>query len=180
MLAMYDFRPPPLFNGRSAALVIVFSIMAFFVSPFSPLNPRTQDRVTAFYLPAILTWWYLFQVRLMSLNPGVHYYLSHHGVFTWMMNSAICYAFGLAFSIRLWRLSREWPRVVGVVFAVLFSLLALFGGCRPAVQQTAIDSEMEEARHSFQKTFPDEMESGADFQAQRTVYPGPTTDHRSG
>ena len=137
MLAFIDYRIPKLFNERSVLLAIVFCMMAFFVSPLSPLDRRTQDRVTAIYLPAIFLWWFFFQYQLVSLTPGVHYYLGPSGRFTWMMNSGICYAFGLAFSIRLWRLSPEWPRVVGGVFGVLFLVLILSGeGCRPAVKST--------------------------------------------
>ncbi len=137
MLAWIDYSIPKLFNEKSVVLAVVFCIMAFFVSPLSPLDRRTQDRVTAIYLPAMFLWWFFFQFQLVSLTPGVHYYLGRSGRFTWMMNSSICYAFGLAFSIRLLRLSREWPRVVGGVFGVLFLLLILSGeGCRPAIQST--------------------------------------------
>jgi hypothetical protein len=71
-----------------------------------------------------------------------------------MMNSGICFAFGFAFSIRLWRLSGEWPRVVGVVFAVLFLILALFRGCGPAVQETAVQLEMADLLHWFRNNSP--------------------------
>ncbi len=137
MFAWIDYSIPKLFNEKSVMLVIAFSIMTFFVSPFSPLNRRFQDRVTAIYLPTIFLWWFFFQFQLVSLTPGVHYYLGRSGQFTSMMNSGICYAFGLAFSIRLLRLSREWPRIIGGVFAVLFLLLLLSGeGCRPAIMST--------------------------------------------
>jgi len=138
MIAMTDYRIPTLFDEETAILAVVFSLMAFLVSPLSPLNRRIRERLTAFYLPAIFIWWYFFQNQLMSIHPGLRYYLSHSGRFKWMMKSDICYAFGFAFSLGLIRLSRDWPRVVGFVFAVLFLLLILGGeGCGPPpIQET--------------------------------------------
>jgi hypothetical protein len=118
-------------------LVVVFSIMAFLVSPLSVIDDRCiQDRITAFYLPAIFIWWFVFLCHLKSIIPGIYYSYGYTGLFVWKMNSAICYAFGLAFSLRLLRLSRGWPRAMGAAFAVVFFLVALFGEtCRLAVQQ---------------------------------------------
>jgi hypothetical protein len=140
MISMIDNRIPSLLNGKTIPLVLALSAMALPVSPFFPINRRVQERITALYLPAILIWWYLFQCQLMSLMPGGHYYLGTNGRFAWMMNSYICYAFGLAFSIGLVRLSHGWPRAVGVSFALIFFMLLLFGSVggpfSPVVQET--------------------------------------------
>ena len=137
MLSWIDYSVPKLFNEESVVLFVAFFLMAFFVSPLSPLSRTTQERATAFYLPAIFIWWFLFQHRLMSLNPHVHHYLEPAGQFTHLLNSAICFAFGFAFSIRLVRLSNGQLRAIGLVFAILFLLLIFFGeGCRPAIQST--------------------------------------------
>jgi hypothetical protein len=137
MIAMIDYRIPTLFDHRSLILAVVFSLMALLVSPLSHLNSRIREGITALYLPGILIWWYLFQCKLISFEPGVVYYLSPSGYFKWMMNSYICYAFGFGFSLGLVRLSRGWPRAVGLVFAVVFLLLILGGHTfGPATQQT--------------------------------------------
>ena len=137
MFAYIDYSIPKLFNGKSVMLLVAFGIMAFFVSPLSPLERRAQERVVACYLPAIFVWWFLFQFQLVSLNPHVHYYLSRGGRFSWMMNSGICYAFGLAFSVRLLRLSRGWLRVEGGAFTALYALMIFAGeALRPAMMST--------------------------------------------
>jgi len=137
MLAYIDYREPVLFNDQSGALIIVFLLMAALVSPLSPLDMRLKNRLTALYLPAIFLWWFFFKFMLFSLDPHIHYYLGPRGRFSWMMNSDICYAFGLVFSIRLARLSKGKLRAVGIIFAILYLLLILSGeGCRPAMMQT--------------------------------------------
>ena len=61
MFAYIDYNIPMLFNEKSIMLLIAFSVMAFSVSPLSPLERRAQERVVACYLPAIFAWWLLFQ-----------------------------------------------------------------------------------------------------------------------
>jgi hypothetical protein len=137
MLAYVDYSIPKLFSEKSVMLLLAFGVMAFFVSPFSHLDRRVQERVVACYLPAIFAWWFLFQFQLVSLNPHVHYYLGRSGRFSWMMNSGICYAFGLAFSVRLLRLSRGWLRVEGGAFTAIYALMIFAGeALRPAMMST--------------------------------------------
>ena len=123
MLAFIDYSIPKFTNERTVVLAVVFSIMAFFVSPLSPLDQRKRERATALYLPAILIWWYFFQFMCLSLTPGIHYYWGPASRFTWLMNSGVCSAFGFAFSLRLLRLSRGKFRIEGIIFAVIFLLL---------------------------------------------------------
>ena len=137
MLAWIDYSTPQFFNAKSVILVLVFSCLAFMVSPLSPLERLSQDRLALFLPPAILIYWYLFQFQLMSLNPHIHYYLSPTGYFKWMTNSSICYAFGVAFSVRLLRVRTAGFRIEGVLFLFIFAFLIVFRDeMRPALQTT--------------------------------------------
>jgi len=137
MLAWIDYSTPQFFNVKSVVLVLVFSCVAFLVSPLSPLERTAQDRFALLVPPAILVYWYLFQFQLMSLDPHVHYYLSPTGYFKWMTNSSICYAFGVAFSIRLLRVRARGSRIEGVLFLLLYGFLIVFRDqMRPAMMTT--------------------------------------------
>jgi hypothetical protein len=137
MFAWIDYSTPQFFNAKSVVLVLVFSCVAFMVSPLSPLKRTSQDRVALFIPLAILVYWYLFQFQLMSLDPHVHYYLSPTGYFKWMTNSSICYAFGVAFSFRLLRVRTRASRIEGVLFLVLYGFLIVFRDqMRPAMMTT--------------------------------------------
>jgi len=128
MLAYVDYSLPKLFNEGSVMLLVGFSVMAFFVSPLSPLDRRVQERLVACYLPAICAWLLLVQFQ---------HHLGRSGRFSWMMNSGICYAFGLAFSLRLLRQSCGWLRAEGAVFSALYTLMILAGeALRPAMIST--------------------------------------------
>lgn len=137
VLAWIDYSIPKLVNERTAVLFGAFTVMALLITPFSPLKSRTKERLAVLYAPAILVWWYFFQFELVSLRPGIHYYLGKTGQFSWAMNSAICYAFGLAFSVRLWRLSRGYHQFFGKVFTMLFLFLIVSGRpWGPPIQST--------------------------------------------
>lgn len=137
MLAWIDYSTPQLYSAKSIILLIVFSCVAFLVSSLSPLERPAQDRFALFIPPAILVYWYLFQFQLMSLDPHVHYYLSPTGYFKWMTNSSICYAFSVAFSIRLLRVPTRGSRIEGVLFLLLFGFLIVFRDqMRPAMMTT--------------------------------------------
>ena len=123
MFAWIDYSTPKLFNAKSVVLLVVFSCLAYSVSPRSAFDRTFQDRLVLFFPPVIFVYWFLFQFQLMSLDPHVHYYLSPTGYFAWMTNSSICYAFGVAFSVRLLRIRSSIARIEGVLFLLLYGLL---------------------------------------------------------
>jgi membrane-associated HD superfamily phosphohydrolase len=135
MLAWIDYSIPKLFNAKSVVLLLVLSFLAYLVSPRSPLDKKERDRLVLVYPLLIFVYVLLFQVFLLSLNPHVHYYLGPTGVFTWRMNTGICCAFGVAFSLRILRTPGLGWRFYGGFFLLIFLLLA-FGSMMPPVMRT--------------------------------------------
>ncbi len=135
MLAWIDYSIPRLFNAKSVALFLVLSFLAYLISPRSPLEKKEQDRLALVYPLLIFVYVLLFQILLLSLNPSVHYYLGRSGVFTWRINTGICCAFGIAFSIRILRTPEIGWRFYGV-FSLLIFLLLLLGSTMPPVVST--------------------------------------------
>lgn len=134
---MIDTRPWRLVNEQTYGLLLAFSLLAFLVSPISPIPRRAQDRLVGWFPLPIFLYWLLFQFMLLSLNRHVHYYLNGHSVFPCTINSGICIAFGIAFSIRTLRIKETAARIVAVFWLVVF-LLLLMGvqTLRPVVQET--------------------------------------------
>ena len=135
MLAIPDRVIPRLYSQESVALLIVFSCLAFLVSPLSPFGRKLQDKIVIIFPPAIFVYWYLFQFELMSFDPTRHFYLSPNGVFLWTTNSSICYGFGAAFSVRLFRIRSLPARIEGAFFLFIYCGLIL-SRIRPALQTT--------------------------------------------
>jgi hypothetical protein len=135
MLAYIDNRIPHLFSAKSAVLFIVLGLLAYLISPRSPLGKPERDKLALVYPPLVFVYFLLFQVFLLSLNPSVHYYLSPSGVFVWRMNSGICCAFGIAYSIRILRTPEIGWRIYAIFWLLIF-LLLLLGGMAPPVMQT--------------------------------------------
>jgi len=126
MYAWIDHRPPTLLNGTSVFLLIVLSLAALSVSPLSPLD-RDARRSLVLVLPAgIFLYWFLFLQQLMSLDPHIHYYLSPRGVYSWIMNTGICSAFGIGFSMDVLRDSTGGRRIYGRWSLIAF-IIALLG-----------------------------------------------------
>jgi len=112
-----------LFNDTAVCLLIVFSLMAFFISPLCPMGSKGKEIkqiVCAFYLPSMLMWAIVYLTTQSEL-------LNRYGPgqFTWLMNAAIFNAFGLAFAVRLARTSKGWLRFEGIAFAIIFGLLLI-------------------------------------------------------
>jgi membrane-associated HD superfamily phosphohydrolase len=135
MLAWIDYSTPKLFNAKSVVLLLVLSFLAYLVSPRSPLDKEERNRLVLVYPLLIFVYVLLFQVFLLSLNPHVHYYLGPTGVFTWRVNTGICCAFGVAFSVRILRTPGLERRFYGALFLVIFLFLA-FGSTMPPVMST--------------------------------------------
>jgi len=132
MLARIDFSISDLFNAKSAVLFLALCFLAYLISPRSPLENKERDRLALVYPLLIFVYVLLFQVFFLSLNPHVHYYLSRSGEFTWIMNTGICCAFGIVFSIRIFRTFGSGGRIYGVISMLIF-LLLLLGGMSPPV-----------------------------------------------
>ncbi len=135
MLAYIDNSIPQLFSAKSVVLFLVLGFLAYLISPRSPLGKQERDKLALVYPMLVFVYFLLFQVFLLSLNPSVHYYLGPSGVFVWRMNSGICCAFGIAFSIRILRTPEIGWRIYAVFWLVIF-LLLLLGGMAPPVMQT--------------------------------------------
>ena len=116
---------PTLLGPRGLWLLVAFGVMGLSVSTHSPVSARSKERLTFCYLCAILVWWYVFQFRLTSLEPGVHYRLGPVSGYIWLMHSAICHAFGIAFSLRIARFSQGLHRAAGYAFMGLYVFLLL-------------------------------------------------------
>jgi membrane-associated HD superfamily phosphohydrolase len=135
MFAWIDNSIPSLFNAKSMVLFLVLSFLAHLVSSRSSLEKKERDRLVLVYPMLIFVYVLLFQVFLLSLNPYVHYYLSPPKAIAWTMNTGICCALGIAFSIRIYRTPGIGCRIYGVISTLIF-LLLLLGGMAPPVMQT--------------------------------------------
>ena len=135
MLAWIDNSIPSLFNAKSVVLFLVLSFLAYLISPRSALEKKERDKLVLVYPMLIFVYVLLFQVFLLSLNPSVHFYLSPPKAFAWTMNTGICCAFGIAFSIQIIRTPETRWRIYAVFWLVIFMLL-LLGGMAPPVMQT--------------------------------------------
>ena len=135
MLAWIDYSIPQLFNAKSVVLFLVLVFLAFLVSPFSKLDKKERDRLVLVYPMLIFVYALLFQVFLLSLNAYVHYYVSPPRTFTWTMNTGICSAFGIGFSIRIIRTPEIGWQIYAIFWLVIF-LFLLLGGMTPPVMQT--------------------------------------------
>lgn len=135
MLAWIDYSVPKLFSAKSVVLVIVFSFLAYLVSSRSPLDKKERDKLVLVYPALVFVYVVLFQIFLLSLNPSVHYYLGRSGAFTWSVNTGICCAFGIAFSIRILRTPGVGWRLYAIFFLLMFLLLAL-GSLSPPIMST--------------------------------------------
>jgi len=101
--------------------------MGFLISPLSPLSQKIRNDLALVFPPAIFIWTFLFQIELMSLNPHIHYYLSPNHLYSWEMNTGICWAFGFAFSVSIMRKQTGGRKIYGrsCVTAYIILLLAI-------------------------------------------------------
>ncbi len=115
------------YNSRSILLLLVLCFLAYLVSPLNSMQRMEREGLLVVYPAIILAYWFLFQVGMLSLEPGVHYYLGPNGVYVWMTNSFICMLFGLAFSIAILRSSDPGRRSYGRLFLALYILFIIAG-----------------------------------------------------
>ena len=80
MFAYIDRSIPKLRSTRGECLLAVFCVLAFVVSPISPLSWRSREGLVLIFPPGIFIYYFLFQLLLFSINPHIHYYLSPNGV----------------------------------------------------------------------------------------------------
>jgi hypothetical protein len=109
----------------SRFLLVALSLAALSVSPVSPLNREARRSLVLVFPAGIFIFWFLFLQQLMSLDPHIHYYLSPRGVFSWTMNTGICSAFGIAFSVDVLRDSTGGRRIYGRWSLIAFIIVLL-------------------------------------------------------
>jgi hypothetical protein len=119
----------------------VLSVLAYLMSPLCKLSPNGKDRFALWSLVGVFVWWYIFQHKLVSLRPGITYYMSTRRVFSWSLNSGICFAFGEAYGIHLLRSASMFGRLFGILGTLLYGVLILVlllspSMLRPALQAT--------------------------------------------
>jgi hypothetical protein len=141
IIAFIDRRPPEFLNATTGYLLIVLSVLAYLMSPFCNLSRNSKDRVAIWSLVGVFVWWFIFQHHLVSLRPGITYYMSAHRVFSWTLNSGICFAFGEAYGIHLLRSASMFGRLFGILGTLLYGVLILElllspSMLRPALQAT--------------------------------------------
>ena len=137
MLAYIDRSIPKLLNTRGEFLLITLGILAFLVSPLSPVPRKVRDNLVLLFPPGIFIYFFLFQTLLISLKPGIIYYLSPNGIYAWIMNSGICWAFGSAFSLGIMRTQEGWRRSYGRWSLIGYILMLLLSPVlMPAVMTT--------------------------------------------
>jgi hypothetical protein len=125
MFAWIDYRPPTLLNGMSWLLLVALSFAALSVSPISPLGREARRSLVLVFPAGIFIFWFLFLQQLVWLNPHIHYYLGPRGVYSWIMNTGICSAFGIAFSIDVLRDSTGGRRIYGRWSLIAFIIVLL-------------------------------------------------------
>ncbi len=135
MLAWVDYSVPTFFSVKSVVLILVLGFLSFLISPLSSIENKERDKLALVYPALVFVYFLLFQVFLLSLNPSVHYYLGRSGVFNWRINSGICCAFGIAFSIRIIRTPGIGWKSYGLL-SLLIYLLLILGCMMPPVMST--------------------------------------------
>lgn len=130
MLAWYLYPVPEFYNGKSVLLLVLLSSAAFLLSPASPLDRTKQGLLAVWLPPALFAFWLITQsLPSKTLSPS--------GLYVWLTNSSICYAFGAAFSARLLRLGNRTERLEGGMFLFLYLVLTFYHTiARPAVTTT--------------------------------------------
>jgi len=137
MFAYIDSGEPSYYSARSILLLITLCFLTYLVSPFNSMPRKEREGLLIVYPAIILVYCVLFQVRLLSLDPHVHYYLGPTGVYTWMTNSLICLSFGAAFSLAIAFSASIGGRFYGCLFLVLYILLIIGAiHSRPPVMST--------------------------------------------
>jgi hypothetical protein len=137
MFACIDSGEPSYYSARSILLLLTLCLLTYLVSSFNSMQRKEREGLLLVYPAIILIYWVLFQVRLLSLDPHVHYYLGPTGVYTWMTNSLICLSFGAAFSLAIALSAGIGRRFYGSLFLVLYVLLIIGAiHSRPPVMST--------------------------------------------
>lgn len=123
MFADIDSGEPSYYSARSILLLITLCFLAYLVSPFNSMQRKERGGLLLVFPAIILAYWVLFQERLLSLDPYVHYYLGPAEVDVWLTNSLICLIFGAAFSLAIVLSAGIGRRFYGSLFLVLYILL---------------------------------------------------------
>jgi hypothetical protein len=113
MLARFD-PDSRLFYFPGVLLLSTFSCAAFLISPLSPLSSSWRQRIL-FLLPIAP----FVGFALMA------YFIPGHSAWDIKMNLGTCFAFGFAFSLDLWRHSKNAARAFGRVWTTVYILLFL-------------------------------------------------------
>lgn len=137
MFAYIDYGEPKYYSARSILLLIVLGFLVYLVSPLNSMRRKEREGLLLVYPAIIFVYWLIFQVRLLSLAPHVHFYLGPTGGYAWMTNSFICLSFGAAFSLAILWSPGIGRRCYGGLFLALYILL-IIGGIltRPPVMST--------------------------------------------
>ena len=123
MLAYMDDGEPRYFSIKSILLLILMGWLVYLISPLNSMARKERAELLLVYPALIIVYWVTFQVRLLSLDPHVSYYLGPDGLYVWITNSCICLGFGAAFCVAILFGPGRARRVYGAVFLTLFLLL---------------------------------------------------------
>ena len=124
---MSDYDEPSYFSSKSILLLITMAFLVYLVSPLNSMRRKEREGLLLVYPVIIFVYWLIFQARLLSLDPHVHFYLGQTGVYTWMTNSLICMSFGAAFSFAIIWSPGIGRRCFGSLFLALYALLIIEG-----------------------------------------------------
>ena len=150
ILACYMCNDPRLFDGRTLFLLALFGLLAYTLSPACQwLRPRVQNQVALLLPPAILLYWFVFQRELLLTDPMSRgFYRSMWGQTAWRLNSGICIAFGIAFSLRIVRTARKQGRMYGILGLLAFVALLLgFNSIGPVSSNSGLRYRIEAWMH---------------------------------
>jgi hypothetical protein len=123
MFAMSGPAEPRFFNAKSVFLVVLLGFMTYLVSPLNPMSKKERHSLLLVYPALIIVYWFLIFVRMLSLSPGVHYYLDPDSGGAWVANSLICLVFGAGFSLAIALSGSVAWRCYGITFLVTFIYL---------------------------------------------------------
>jgi hypothetical protein len=133
-LAFIGDSEPGYYNARTILLLIALVVMAHLISPVNPMARKERQGLVMIYPAIIFVYWILFQFKLISLNPFVHYYLGPSQAHAWVTNSFLCFAFGAAFSVVILLAPGIGRRLYGGAFLALYLFLLVTGlSFRPPV-----------------------------------------------
>ena len=137
-------------DGRTVLLTISFAFLAYALRPASKwLRPNAKRFLALATPPMILLCWFVLQRELLFTDRMSRaFYRSMYGDTAWRLNSAVLIAFGIAFSLRVFRSVDKREKSYGAICIVAFLPLLLgFKSIGPVAETSSLAYRWDRSVH---------------------------------